>query len=109
MHVKICKYVIKVTFSIFPLYFPQSFINKFIQNLSQIFTDVRNWSGGWCVVAGVWWVQRSRTVFWFLSSSLSEGGLQQIQKISIQALGLSSDDFVEEKMIHALQTNRPQS
>ena len=76
------------------------FINKFIQNLSPIFTC----TSGTGQVS--WWVQEE--IFWFLSSSLCEGRLQQIQQISIQALGLSSDDFVEEKMIHALQTNRPQ-
>ena len=77
------------------------FIDKFIQNLSPIFTC----TSGTGQVS--WWVQEE--IFWFLSSSLCEGRLQQIQQISIQALGLSSDDFVEEKMIHALQTNRPQS
>ena len=47
--------------------------------------------------------------FFHLHSSFCEGGLQQIQKIGVQALRLSSNNFVEEKMIHALQTNRPQS
>ena len=68
----------KVTYCFSPFYFPQSFYK---QVYTKFIPDFYITSGTGQVS---WWLQEE--IFWFLSSSFCEGGLQQIQKISIQAL-----------------------